>query len=517
MNTITINPTFTDPLVPPPSLASINEFFNNFSSVTSYDLSLYVYESFLKQIKKTNNNLFNNNTIGIKSIIKEYIELGINEKRIYELNNNNFGRCYIKNNEFYPQSNLTKSLDIFSKSRTAKILKEFFNQNSNSFEKADIIAITASYDSQILSLLYISKVLKKEYPKIRIIIGGVAVSWLSDYISNLEISNTIDFFFTGDLPKFDKDIEQSFINIITKNTNKLINRHLLSINGTLHNTDGSGYLFLPLNRYWGHIPLLSLTISRGCYYSNCSFCSYGFIKENKYESETTINAFNKLKTHTELLKINVFNLESDCIRINEIEDISDKIIKEKLNVKWHISLRFENRLDYNVLQKLYNAGCRRLYFGFESASKQILKKMKKGINLTTVQRILSDCKSIGIGVEIGVIYGFPGETKEDAKKTYEFLKKNYDLIHRCDTSYFHLETNSEIEKKPNDFDVEIIGRSTNYNTFLWKDKNNYEHSKHYYSLTNDLFIKKHILEITEDILLVNLFGVNNVEKTIRNL
>ncbi|MFH1821274.1 MAG: radical SAM protein, partial [Methanobacteriota archaeon] len=75
-----------------------------------------------------------------------------------------------------------------------------------------------------------------------------------------------------------------------------------------------------------------------------------------------------------------------------------------------------------VLSKFSRAGCKTIYFGIESASQKVLDYYGKAITPEINRRAVSNGKKAGIENIIGsFIVGAPIETREDVKKTFDFI------------------------------------------------------------------------------------------------
>ena len=83
-------------------------------------------------------------------------------------------------------------------------------------------------------------------------------------------------------------------------------------------------------------------------------------------------------------------------------------------------------LDRKTLEVLKNAGIDHLVLSLESGSERVLKEiMHKPLDLSIVRRVTSDCRDLHIDVDINILIGLPGETKQDIEDTREFLKTLY--------------------------------------------------------------------------------------------
>ena len=60
-----------------------------------------------------------------------------------------------------------------------------------------------------------------------------------------------------------------------------------------------------------------------------------------------------------------------------IVDLCQEIIDRQLNVTWQLPTLRTEAVDYEVLQLMYEAGCRELDFAIESGSKEVLNSVNK--------------------------------------------------------------------------------------------------------------------------------------------
>ena len=78
-------------------------------------------------------------------------------------------------------------------------------------------------------------------------------------------------------------------------------------------------------------------------------------------------------------------------------------------------------LDEEVLAAMKKSGYYRITFGIESGSYNTLKYIGKNIDLKKAKNIISLAHKLGLWTASFFIIGFPYETKEDIKKTEEFI------------------------------------------------------------------------------------------------
>ena len=110
------------------------------------------------------------------------------------------------------------------------------------------------------------------------------------------------------------------------------------------------------------------------------------------------------------------------LRRDHINGLLHEIKTRKIDIIWYAEIRV-NTVDKDLLQAMYDGGCRYVSFGVESGSEQVLKNIDKGINLQQVDRVVNWCKEIGIHTKAFFMFGLPGETVEEGTKTVNLIKK----------------------------------------------------------------------------------------------
>jgi radical SAM superfamily enzyme YgiQ (UPF0313 family) len=79
---------------------------------------------------------------------------------------------------------------------------------------------------------------------------------------------------------------------------------------------------------------------------------------------------------------------------------------------------------YDLLKKMRDAGCFKVFFGVESGSPRILDEVcQKQITLEQVEAVSRWLDDLGIEKNPGYIISFPDETREDAEQTLNFMRR----------------------------------------------------------------------------------------------
>lgn len=88
-----------------------------------------------------------------------------------------------------------------------------------------------------------------------------------------------------------------------------------------------------------------------------------------------------------------------------------------------------NFADDETLRWMARAGCHMICYGVESADAEVLKRMRKGIDLDSVRDAVAMTRRHGIRTRLSFMYGSPGETRESMRQTLDFaIRIDPDLV-----------------------------------------------------------------------------------------
>lgn len=169
-----------------------------------------------------------------------------------------------------------------------------------------------------------------------------------------------------------------------------------------------------------YIDVRSILTSRGCI-NQCNFCpTYNYwgnwrgksSKKVVEEIEDLIKKYN-----TKKIMFLDDNATADKKRMKEI---SKKIIDKKINIKLGC-LASINTYDKETFKLMYKAGFRWVHFGIESGSQKVLKNNNKNFDIEYAKKVITEVKKIGFRIRTSFIFDLPTTTKEDMKKTIDFI------------------------------------------------------------------------------------------------
>ena len=186
---------------------------------------------------------------------------------------------------------------------------------------------------------------------------------------------------------------------------------------------------LPNDRYFSFISQFKnftpLITSRGCPF-RCIFCEQGGLK---FRGRSAVDVVDEIEEcyHTYRVRELDFFDSSFTVDKRRVIAICDEIRRRKIEVVWAIRSRVD-LVDDEVLDALRAAGCKRIYYGIESAVPEILATLRKKANVDQIRTVMAQTRKHRIDTFGYFLVGSPGETDETIRRSVRFaldLKLDY--------------------------------------------------------------------------------------------
>jgi len=187
------------------------------------------------------------------------------------------------------------------------------------------------------------------------------------------------------------------------------------------------YRGLHLEDYGGQDPFPVLW-SRGCP-GRCAFCESTRIW-GKHRSRSPENIHQELvyiTRHMETRHIAPFDSIING-HLPHLMQVARMITEQGPEITWEGNFMASSRMSQEIYQALHRSGCRRVYFGLETASPAVLQSMKKPFSLQTAIDNILWAHGAGCQVYLNFITGFPGEDQQHFEESLEFLRQYKDFI-----------------------------------------------------------------------------------------
>lgn len=183
------------------------------------------------------------------------------------------------------------------------------------------------------------------------------------------------------------------------------------------------------------IPILT---SRGCPYQ-CIYCPSTTTIGNKWRARKAESVIRELTYWAERNTGYEIQIVDDnfTLRMDRVKKICDGIkqngVAKKLNIVLGSGIRAD-RVNAELLTMLKEIGVNTLAFGVESGDEQVLKILKKGESLETIDNAIKLACDLDFNVHLFFVLGAPGETEQDVKASIK-LSQKYPVI---DIAFYHL-------------------------------------------------------------------------------
>ncbi len=258
--------------------------------------------------------------------------------------------------------------------------------------------------------------------------------------------NAIDFAIVGEgedtifelAETLDKEGDLSKINgLVYKKGGKIITNNGRSHIDDLDKIPFPDRFVFPVKKYCSGMvsvktPYTSVVTSRGCSFK-CKYCPSSTIWRGKWRARSPQNVVDEIEELVKVHGIRDVHFEDDNLTVDEnhVYGICDELIERDLDVVWECpnGIRPES-LNRRLLARMFEAGCRSMALGIESATPEILEEIGRESNLNIVEKIVDDAKKEGIKVCGYFMIGLPGETREMIDETIHFSRSlNIDTAH----------------------------------------------------------------------------------------
>jgi radical SAM superfamily enzyme YgiQ (UPF0313 family) len=290
----------------------------------------------------------------------------------------------------------------------------------------DIIGLTCSTFNRG-NVKKICKWIKTNHPHIKIVLGGVHVSFFAEqairnYGADYVVIGEGEITFKELCHALDKQESiEKIKGIVYFDGDRCITTESREV---IRNLDD---ILLPDFTYARDIMESSglgfVITSRGCP-AHCNFCS----TSSYWGQKVRINSPSRVVDEIEIMineygtKKILFHDDTFNLGIKRVEEICNEILKRKLDITWAASCRV-HPVSQEMVDKMVEAGCRHICWGIESGSAEMLTRINKKITQDQIKQAYEYCrKYIGI-ISVGAftMVGNPGESEKTIKESVEFI------------------------------------------------------------------------------------------------
>jgi len=329
-------------------------------------------------------------------------------------------------------------------------------------EQPEVIGISIVLQQQMFSSMTFCALIKQHFPHIHVTIGGNTVTRLRDVLPQSPLFQYFDsaVVYEG---------ETAFVQLVSAVG---ANRSLADVPNTIYKDETGVHTSptsfaedmatlpppdfdgLPLHKYFVPTKILPYLATRGCYWGRCEFCDHGEGYTAGYRSKKIQDILGEIKHLRDKYGAKHFHFTDESYPPALFRKLSRGLLDSKMDITWTTHMRFEKSLlDQQVWQDARDSGCRYLHFGYESGNERVLQLMDKATTTAVITKHLQLSADVGIWNHCMGFFGFPGETREEAWSSVEFLEQNKDHVHSLGFGTFDLGRHNPVAKNPEKWGV----------------------------------------------------------------
>jgi len=324
-------------------------------------------------------------------------------------------------------------------------------------EQPDVIGLSIVLQQQLFSSMTFCALIKQHFPHIHVTIGGNTVTRLRDVLPQSPLFQLFD-------SAVAYEGETAFVQLVAAVGAK---RSLADVPNTIYkdengvHTSPTSYAEdmatlpppdfdgLPLEKYFVPTKVLPYLATRGCYWGRCEFCDHGEGYTAGYRTKKIQEIIDEIGYLKNKYGAKHFHFTDESYPPALFRKLARGLIDSKMDIIWTTHMRFEKSLlEESVWQDAKESGCRYLHFGYESGNERVLKLMDKATTTEIITQHLQMSADVGIWNHCMGFFGFPGETKDEAWSSVQFLEANKEHVHSLGFGTFDLSRHNPVAKNP---------------------------------------------------------------------
>jgi ribosomal peptide maturation radical SAM protein 1 len=168
-------------------------------------------------------------------------------------------------------------------------------------------------------------------------------------------------------------------------------------------------------------PVLQVETSRGCWWgdkSHCTFCGLNGATL-MYRSKSARRALEEMQHLSDRWQITQLDAVDNILDMRYFSDLLPALAAD--GRPWEIFWETKANLSRAQVATLRAAGVTTIQAGIESLSDRVLKLMRKGTSGLRNVQLLKWCREQEVAVGWHLLYGFPGETRQDYEHMFAML------------------------------------------------------------------------------------------------
>ena len=308
----------------------------------------------------------------------------------------------------------------------------------------DVVGVTVPFPGNLYGALRIARVAKATCPAVKVVLGGGYVNTELRQLGDARVFDACDYITLDDgerpfLALIDhlRDGSRPLLRTYVREAGAVVMKSTPALADLHHRDTGTPtYDGLPLDRYVSLFEMLNpmhrlwadgrwnkLTVARGCYWKQCTFCDVSLDYIARYEpasADVTVDRIEALMRET---GDTGFHFVDEAAPPAMLRALAQRLIERRVAITWWGNIRFEKNFTPDLVELLARSGCVAISGGLEVASDRLLTLMKKGVTVDQVARVARAFTDAGVMVHAYLMYGFPTETAQETVDALERVRQ----------------------------------------------------------------------------------------------
>jgi len=300
----------------------------------------------------------------------------------------------------------------------------------------DFVALSGMSPFFHLSL-EVAKLVKEENPNIMIGCGGQHVTIMEEKV----FDNVFEYLFVGDgeeqwikfLRAFDGELGfEDVPGIVYRKDGEIVKNKREVANKNLDIYPLPAYHLLPMHKYHlgtmrGRLPFTLIQTVRGCPW-RCIFCASDQLDTTRIHKRSIPSIVSEIEYVKENYGITHISFADDVLTLDKkrTTELCNLLIEKNLKITFEGGTR-ANLVRDDLIGLMAKAGLIRLSFGLETVDEDMRKTMNKKVPLEAYANANKICNKHGVEALNSCMIGLPGESRENIKKTLDFLSVSKDV------------------------------------------------------------------------------------------
>lgn len=347
--------------------------------------------------------------------------------------------------------------------------------------RPNLVLLSVPFPGTMYAALRIAQTIKKDFPQIKLALGGGYVNTELRELSDPRIFDYVDFITldSGERPLLallehleGKRSSERLVRTFVRNSSAEVQYQNWQEPDVPFEEVGTAtwdglpldsYLSLldmlnPMHRLWSDGRWNKLTVAHGCYWKKCSFCDVSLDYISRYETASASLLVDRIEQIVAETGQTGFHFVDEAAPPKALKALAEELIRRKVAITWWGNIRFEKTFTPELAELLAKSGCIAMSGGLEVASDRLLALMKKGVTVKQVARVTKGFSDAGILVHAYLMYGFPTQTVQETIDALEYVRQLFE--NGCiQSGFFHrfiCTVHSPVGMNPQDYGVELV-------------------------------------------------------------